>query len=66
MTGLKKPGGVIPMGAFVLGAVIALPLLSALGGAPPSATGTATSEGYVLPQILGLEDANTYVPADNP
>ncbi|MGQ0696555.1 MAG: cytochrome-c peroxidase, partial [Nitrospiraceae bacterium] len=39
------------------------PLLLAESG---TAAATATGEGYQLPQLQGLEDPNTFVPADNP
>lgn len=44
---------------LVIGAGAALPLLPVFGEGGPDAR-------YQLPQLQGLEDANTFVPVDNP
>ena len=51
--------------AVVTGTVLVLGILghAAFGGKPETTTGM---QPYRLPELLGLEDANTYVPADNP
>ena len=51
--------------AVVTGTVLVLGILghAAFGGKSEATTG---AQPYQLPEILGLEDANTYVPADNP
>lgn len=53
------------IGAVLLlaGVGMTLPLSSVFG---ESSAGTATPASYQLPTILGLEDPNTFVPAENP
>src|SRR5262249_1766429 len=50
-------------GLAVMGFMLANLSGPASGGKPEAAGDT---QAYRLPEILGLEDANTYVPADNP
>jgi len=59
MTRFRKLMGMMLAGVLMIGVGVTLPLPSvfAEGGA---------GIGAQLPQILGLEDANTFVPADNP
>ena len=52
-------GGVL----LLAGVGMTLPLSSVFG---ESSAGTATPASYQLPTILGLEDPNTFVPAENP
>ena len=55
----KQLGKMTRVGMLGLGVVVALPMLSAVG-----ANGADTP--MQLPQILGLEDPNTYISSDNP
>ncbi|TKB67146.1 MAG: c-type cytochrome [Nitrospira sp.] len=59
MMRIKKSVGTVLTGAFVIGVGAILPLFPAFGESAPG-------ERYQLPQILGLEDASTFVPTDNP
>jgi len=52
-------------GAVALGLVMAMPLVPAIDGAGLGHKAFA-GEPVTLPTIAGLEDPNTYVPADNP
>ncbi len=55
--------GLISGVLLLAGVGVTLPLGSALG---EQNAGASKSAGYQLPTILGLEDPNTFVPADNP
>ena len=55
--------GIVLSGVLILGVAIALPLLPGYG---ESGTVATIGVGYQLPQLQGLKDANTFVPADNP
>ena len=59
MTRIRKFMGIALTGVLMsgVGATLPLPQVFGEGGA---------GVGYQLPQMLGLEDANTFVPADNP
>ena len=61
MTLFRKSESIVLTGVLVITVAIALPLLPAVGGQPPT-----TGAGYQLPELEGLEDPNTFVPADNP
>lgn len=53
------------IGALACGLVVAMPLVPVIGVEGPRHKVFA-AEPVTLPTILGLEDPNTYVPADNP
>ncbi len=53
------------IGALACGLVVAMPLVPVIGVEGPGHKVFA-AEPVTLPTILGLEDPNTYVPADNP
>jgi len=55
----KKLGTMGHIGMLGLSVAVALPMLSAVGA-------SAADTPMKLPQILGLEDPNTFIPADNP
>ncbi len=55
----KRFGKMTRMGILGLGVAVALPLFAVVGARGADAP-------VQLPQILGLENANTYVPDDNP
>ena len=55
--------GIVLSGVLILGVAIALPLLPGYG---ESGTVATIGVGYQLPQLQGLKDPNTFVPADNP
>ena len=61
----KISGRRVLAGTLVCGLAIAMPLVPMFGeaGSPNKAF---AEESYTLPTIAGLEDPNTYVPADNP
>jgi cytochrome c peroxidase len=59
MTRFRKLMGIVLTGVLVIGAGAALPLLPVFGEGGLDAR-------YQLPQLQGLEDANTFVPVDNP
>ena len=61
MRRVSKALGVVLMGVLMIGVAVALPSLLVYGE-----SGAATDAGYQLPQLQGLEDPNTFVPADNP
>ena len=63
MTLFRTSMGVVLTGVLVLGVAVALPLLPVFGEGGTVAT---TGAGYQLPELEGLEDPNTFVPADNP
>ena len=63
MTLCRKSVGIVLSGVLILGVAIALPLLPGFG---ESGTIATMGVGYQLPQLQGLKDANTFVPADNP
>ena len=63
MTLCMKSVGIVLSGVLILGIAIALPLLP---GFCESGTVATMGVGYQLPQLQGLKDANTFVPADNP
>jgi cytochrome c peroxidase len=63
MPRFRESIGVVLTGVLVLGVAVGLLLLPGFG---ESGTTTTTGAGYQLPQLLGLKDANTFVPADNP
>jgi cytochrome c peroxidase len=60
---MKNYGRSIPIMTAVLAVVSVI-----LGGVSGPASGGAAgdAQAYRMPEILGLEDANTYVPTDNP
>ena len=53
------------IGALACGLVVAMPLVPVIGVEGPGHKVFA-AEPVTLPTIPGLEDPNTYVPADNP
>ncbi len=53
------------IGALACGLVVAMPIVPVIGVEGPGHKVFA-AEPVTLPTILGLEDPNTYVPADNP
>ncbi len=53
------------IGALACGLVVAMPIVPVIGVEGPGHKVFA-AESVTLPTILGLEDPNTYVPADNP
>jgi len=53
------------IGALACGLVVAMPLVPVIGAEGPGHKVFA-AEPVTLPTITGLEDPNTYVPADNP
>ena len=55
----KKLGAIGHIGMLGLSVAVALPMLSAVEA-------SAADTPMKLPQILGLEDPNTYIPEDNP
>ncbi len=59
MTRFRKLMGIMLIGVLVIGAGAALPLPSVFGEGSPDVR-------YQLSQLQGLEDASTFVPADNP
>ena len=63
MTLCRKSVGIVLSGVLILGVAIALPLLPGYG---ESGTVATIGVGYQLPQLQGLKDPNTFVPADNP
>lgn len=64
MTRMKISGRLLATGAFVA----SLALVSAFSGEGPGGNALAAESArpYTLPTIQGLEDPNTFVPADNP
>lgn len=67
----KISGGVVLRGALVCGMVATLPLVPMFGEEAQrdgvlAAEPSVTNGPYTLPTIQGLEDPNTFVPADNP
>jgi cytochrome c peroxidase len=63
VTRFRESMGVVLTGVLVLGVAIALPLLPGF-----SESGMVATMGvsYQLPQLQGLKDTHTFVPADNP
>ncbi|MEK6763983.1 MAG: cytochrome-c peroxidase [Nitrospirota bacterium] len=59
MARFRKLMGIMLIGVLVIGAGAALPLPSVFGEGSPDVR-------YQLSQLQGLEDASTFVPADNP
>lgn len=81
MTRARRVGSVLVTASLVLGGALVLPLGPVLGAEEGSlldllrpllgtegVSGMASAAGgqVTLPQLQGLEDPNTYVPADNP
>ena len=58
-------GRIVLTGTLAVGMVMALPLTPMVGHGGQVNQAFA-GEPYTLPTIVGLEDPNTYVPADNP
>lgn len=58
-------GKIVLMGTLAVGMVMAMPLVPMVGQGGQVNQAFA-GEPYTLPTIAGLEDPNTYVPADNP
>ena len=52
--------------ALLIAAGLSVPLTRAAGPTTAAKTTIPSAERVVLPELLGLEDANGYVPADNP
>lgn len=58
-------GSGLLIGALACGLVVAMPIVPVIGVEGPGYKVFA-AEPVTLPTILGLEDPNTYIPADNP
>ncbi|OQW42894.1 MAG: cytochrome-c peroxidase [Nitrospira sp. HN-bin3] len=65
MTQRKISGNGLVTGTLAFGLVLAMPFLPAIGAEGQGRQAFA-AEPVTLPTIAGLEDPNTYVPADNP
>jgi cytochrome c peroxidase len=63
MPRFRESIGVALIGVLVFGAAVPLSLLPGFGESGKAAT---IGLDYQLPQLQGLKDANTFVPADNP